>query len=115
MTAQIGEPRTGGKVLEHQLLGNAGQHGLAAMREIAQPRGPIDSWSDVVAFIAEPYLAGVHADPKPDRSEWSLLQFQRTRHSVSRAGERDHEAVAFALFHRPNPAVRRDEVRQAAI
>ena len=65
--AQIGEPRTHRELIEHQLLGNARKHGLAAVSEIAQPRGAIDRRTDVIALVAKPHLAGMHADPQPNR------------------------------------------------
>ena len=94
-----------------QILGRARQHGLAAVGEIAQPCGPVDRRADVVAFVAQLHLAGVHADAQPDRRERRPLQVQRARHRVAGAGERDHEAVALALLDRPHPAVGGDACR----
>ena len=51
-----------------------GQHRLAAMRQIAQPRGAVDGRADVVALVAQLHLAGVHTDAQPDRRQRRPLQ-----------------------------------------
>ena len=62
MGAQIGQPHTGRKPVDHQLLCRAGQYGLTAVRQIAQPRCPVDRRPDVVAFVAQLYLTGMDTD-----------------------------------------------------
>ena len=62
MRSQVGQPGIVGQPVGHQLLGRARQHGLATMRQVTQPRGPVDGRTDVVALIAQLHLAGVHAD-----------------------------------------------------
>jgi hypothetical protein len=85
------------------------------VRQIAQPGGPIDGRPDVVAFVAQLDLAGVQANAQPDRRQRCPLQVQRARNRIAGAGECDHEAVALALFYRPYPVVRADDLRQRAI
>ena len=67
-------------------LGRARQHGLAAVGQIAQPRGAVDRRADVVALVAQLHLAGVHADAQPDRRQRRPLQLQRARHRVGWRG-----------------------------
>ena len=72
--AQIGQPRIGRQPVDDQVVRRARQHGLAAVRQIAQPCGPVDRRADVVAFVAQLHLAGVHADAQPDRRQRCPLQ-----------------------------------------
>ena len=109
MGAQIGQPRVWREPLGDQFLGRAGEHGLPAMGEIAQPGGAVDRRADVVAFVAQLDLAGMQPDAQPDRGQRGPLQLQRTGHCVGRAGERGHEAVALTLLHRPHAAVAGDD------
>ena len=69
MGAQIGQPGVVRQPVGDQLLGRAGQHGLAAVRQIAQPGGPVDGRTDVVALVAQLHLPGVHADAQPNRRQ----------------------------------------------
>jgi hypothetical protein len=85
------------------------------MGEIAQPRSAVDGGSDVIAFIAQLHLAGVHADPQGDRGQRRPLQSQRTRHRVTGPRQRHHKAVAFALFHRAHPAMSAEQIRQRLV
>ncbi len=59
------------------------KHGLAAVRQIAQPRGAVDGRADVVAFVAQLHLAGMHPDAQPDRGQRRPLQLQRAGHRVA--------------------------------
>ena len=68
--AQIGQPDVlVGSMSSDQSFRGTRQHGLAAVSQIAQPRGPVDGRAGVVAFVAELDLAGVHPDPQPDRGQ----------------------------------------------
>ncbi len=62
MGSQVGQPGIVGQPVGHQLLGRTRQHGLATMRQIAQPCGPVDGRADVVALVAQLHLTGVHTD-----------------------------------------------------
>ena len=75
------------------------------MRQIAQPRRPVDRRAGVVALIAQLHLAGMYADAQPDRSQRGPLQRQRAGHRVAGARERGHEAVALALLDRAHPVM----------
>ena len=67
--AQIGQPRIGRQRINDQCLGRARQHRLPAMGQIAEPRRPIDGRADVITFIPQLHLAGVHTDPQADRGQ----------------------------------------------
>ncbi len=105
ITAQIRQPNTVGQPIHHQRFGHPRQHRLTAMRQIAQPRGPIDRRARIVGLVTQLDLAGVHPNPDPDRGQRRPLQCQRTSNRVRCTGERGHEAVALALFQRAHPAV----------
>jgi hypothetical protein len=109
MSPKVSQPGIGRKLVDNHVLGCARQHGLAPVRQIAQPRSAIDRRTGVVAFIAQLYLAGMHADAQPDRRKRCPLQLKRARHRVGRAGERRHKTVALALFHRPHSAMGGDD------
>ena len=64
--------------IDDQILSRARQHGLATVGQIAQPRGAVDRRTDVIAFVAQLHLAGVHADAQPDRGQRRPLQLQRS-------------------------------------
>ena len=115
VSAQIGQPRVGRQRVNGQRLGHTRQHRLAAMGQIAQPRGPVDRGTDVIALIAQLHLAGVHADPQANRGQRRPLQLQRTRHRVTGPRERHHKAVTLALLHRAHSAIRGHQIRQCAI
>lgn len=70
MDTEVGQPDTGWKLVDHQRLGRARQHRLTAMKQVPQPRGPVDRRSDVVALpaslAAQLHLAGVNPDPHLD-------------------------------------------------
>ena len=113
--AEIGQPRIGREPVEHQIACRAGQHGLAAVRQIAQPRGAVDGRADVVALVASAARrrcarrCAAGSDPRVP------LQLQRTRHGVAGTSEHDHKTVALALFDRPHPAMGGDDIRQGAV
>ena len=113
--AQIGQPGFGRESVDDQIAGRARQDRLAAVGQVAQPCGAVDRRADVVAFVAQLHLAGVHADAQPDRGQRRSLQLQRTRHRVGGTSERHHEAVAFTLLDRPHPVVGGDQVGQRAV
>ena len=52
MGTEVGQPGIGGQLVDHQVLGGARQHGLAAVGQVAQPRGPVDGGADVVPLVA---------------------------------------------------------------
>ena len=115
VSAQIGQPGIGRQTVDDHVLGRAGQHRLPAVRQIAQPRGPIDGRTDVVALVAQLDLTGMDADAQPDRGQRRLLQIQGTQNGIAGAPERDHETVALALFDRPHPVVGGDGVGDGLI
>ena len=104
MRTKVGQPRVGRQPVDNQISGGARQHGLAAVRQIAQVCGPVDGRTDVVALVAQPHLPGMHADTQPDRGQRCALQLQRTRHRVAGTRERDHEVIALALFDGRTPS-----------
>jgi hypothetical protein len=110
VAAQVGQPRTLREPIGDQLLGRTGQYGLAAVAQIAQPCGAVDRRAGVVTFIAQLDFARVDPDAKPDRGQRRSLQLQHTGHRVGGAGERGHEAVAFALLDRAHPVVGGDDL-----
>jgi hypothetical protein len=85
------------------------------MAEVAQPRRSVDGGADVIAFIAQLHLTGVHTDAQSDRRQWGSLQFQRTGHRVTGSRECYDEAVALTLLHRSHPAMSGDEIRSCII
>ncbi len=109
------QPRVGRQAVEHQRLGRAREQGLAAVAEIAQPRGAVDGRAGVVAFIAQLDLAGVHADPQPDRRQRRALHVQRRRQRIGCAGECRDEAVALALLDRAHAVVGGDDGRHDVV
>ena len=115
MGAQIGQPRVVRQLSVTNRLGGARQHRLAAVGQVAQPAGPVDGRSDVVALVAQLHVAGVNADAQPDRGQRRPLQIEGAGHGVDGAAERDHEAVAFALFDRADSVVVRYQFGQCAI
>jgi hypothetical protein len=54
-------------------------------------------------------FAGMHPDAQPDRCQRRALHLQGRGHRVRCAGERGHEAIAFALFDRAHPVVSDDD------
>jgi hypothetical protein len=80
------------------------------VRQIAQPRGAIDRWADVVSLVAQPHLTGVHPDTQPDRRQRCPLQIQRAGRRIGGAGERDHKAIALALFDRADSVMGGDRL-----
>jgi len=85
------------------------------MSQLPQPGCAIDRRPYVVALVAQPNLAGVETDPQPERGQRCPLQVQRAGHRVRGAGERDHEAVALALFDWADSVTCRDDVHQHLI
>ena len=55
--------------IQDNRLGDPRQHRLPPMRQIAQPRGPIDRRARVVGLATQLDLPGVHPDPDPDRGQ----------------------------------------------
>ena len=51
VNAEISQPSIGGEPVDYQIACGAGQDGLAAVRQSAQPRGAVDSRPDVVAIF----------------------------------------------------------------
>ena len=115
MGAKIGQPGACREPVDDHVLGRARQHGLPAMGQIAQPRGAVDGRAGVVVLIAQLHLPGMHPDAQPDRCQRCPLQLQRARHRVAGARERDHEAIALALFDRPHTVMVRDDVAHRTI
>ena len=115
MGAEVVERDVVGKLIDDKRLRRARQHGLAAVREVAQPRGAIDRRSDVVSLAAQMYVAGVHADAQLDRCQRRSLQCECAANGVGGTGERDDEAVALALFDGPYPAMSSDRLGQGLI
>ena len=85
------------------------------MGEIAQPCGAVDRRADVVSFVAQLHVAGVHADAQLDRRQRRTLQLQCACHRVGRAGERDDETVTLALLDRPHTTVGCDSFGQGVV
>ena len=54
--------------------------------------------ADVVGFVAQLDLAGMHPNAQSDRRQRSALQIQGAGHGVAGAGERDDKTVALTLF-----------------
>ena len=115
MRTEVVQPGVVGQVVDNHRLGRSRQQGLTAVTEVAKPSGAVDRRADVVAFVAQLDLAGVDADPQPDRRKWSALQRQRARDRIAGAGEGDDEAVALPLLDRADAAVGGDQVRQRGI
>jgi hypothetical protein len=115
MGAEVVERDVGRKLFDDKRFRRTRQHGLAAVREVAQPRGAVDRRSDVVRLVAQVHITGVHADAQFDRSQRRVLQGQRASHRVGGARERDDEAVALALLDRAYPAVGRDRLGQCLV
>ena len=103
------------ELVDDKRFRRARQHRLAAVREVAQPGGAVDRRADVVAFVAQVHVAGVHADAQLDRRQRRPLQIQRAGHRVGGAGERDDEAVALTLLDGPHTVVGGDRVGQCLI
>ena len=115
MGAQVGERDVWRELVDDKRFRRAGQHGLTAVGQVAQPGGAVDRRADVVGLVAQLYVAGVDADAQLDRCQRCPLQVQRTGHRVGGARERDHEAVALALFHGSHALVGGDRVRQCLV
>ena len=98
MRAELGEVRALRESVEHQVAGGAGQDGLPAMGEVAQPRRAVDRGADVVPLVTQLDLAGVKADAQPDRAKGRGLDGERARDGIGCPAEGDDEAVALALF-----------------
>jgi hypothetical protein len=69
VSPQIGQPGIGREPVDHHDLGSGRDHGLAAMRQIPQPRGPVDGRAGLVGLIAQLHLAGMDPDAQPDRRQ----------------------------------------------
>ncbi len=113
--AQVGEPRIVGQEVGNQITCGSRQHRLAAMGELTQPGGPVDRRADVITLIAQSHLTGVHANTQPDRRQRRPLQVDGARHGIGCAGERDHEAVTFALLDRTHPMMGAHQFGERAI
>ena len=113
--AQICQPRIGGQPIGHQVFGGARQQRLAAVAEIAQPRGSVDRRAGVVAFIAQLDFAGMHSDAQPNRRQRRALHLQGRGNRIRGAGERGHEAVALTLFDWAHAVVGGDDLRHRLI
>ena len=50
--AEVGERDIGWQLIDDEGLDSTRDEGLAAVAEIAQPRGAVDGRADVVAFVA---------------------------------------------------------------
>ena len=74
MRTKVGQPGVGRQPVENQIFGDARQHGLPAVGQIAQACGPVDGRTDVVALVAQLHLTGMHADAQPDRGQRRPLQ-----------------------------------------
>ena len=110
MGTQLGQPRTVGEPIGHQLHGPARQHRLAAMRQITQPRGAVDPRCREPIVIMKLHLTGAHPDAQPDRQQRGPLQLQRGRHRIGGPGERHLKTVTLAMFDRPHPAMGSDDI-----
>ena len=113
--AEVGQRDVRRELVDDKRFRRTGQHCLAAVREVAQPGGAVDRRADVVAFVAQVHVAGVHADAQLDRRQRRTLQLQRAGHRVGGAGERDDEAVALTLLDGPHTVVGGDRVGQCLI
>jgi len=113
--AEIGQPRARWQGFLDEVAHYGRQHGLAAVREIAQPSGPVDRRPRVVAVVAQYHLAGVDTDAQTDRGQWSALQGECARDGIAGSSECGDETIALALFHRPHPTVAGDQFRHDAI
>ena len=69
VAAEVRQPGVGGQPVQHHVLRGSRQHGLPAMRQVAQARGPVDRGADVVPVVAQLHLPGVYADAQPDRGQ----------------------------------------------
>src|SRR5262249_59491620 len=92
---------------------------LATVGNSADPRDAVERDADVVVIVPNLGLAGVdgHADAKlssrwPVLLQQSALRGQPGRDRVRGAAERADHAVAFALLHRPDPALADDRLVQ---
>ena len=112
MGAEVVERDVRRELVDDKRFRRTRQHRLAAVREVAQPGGAVDRRADVVAFVAQVHVAGVHADAQLDRCQRRPLQLQCACHGVGGAGERDDEAVALALLDGPHTVVSGDSIGQ---
>ena len=115
MGAEVGQRDVGRELVDDKRFRRTREHRLAAVGEIAQPRGAVDRRADVVALVAQLHVAGVHADAQLDRRQRCPLQVQGTSHRVGGAGERDDEAVALALLDGPHTVVGGDRIGQCLV
>ena len=98
VAAQIGQPRLVGKLVFDHLLGCGRNDGLAAVCQVAQPRGLVDRRARVVALVAQLHVAGVNPDTKLDRGEIGPLQ------APARISPRRRRARTRRRSCRPHPA-----------
>ena len=115
MRAEFSQPGFVRKSVQYQIGCGARQHGLSAVREVANTRGAVDRRPDVVGLVAQLDFAGVQPDAQPDRGQRRTLQIERARHRVTRAPERDDEAVALTLLDGSHAAVGTDHFGQSAV
>ena len=108
--AEVSEPGLSRKHVGDQILGRAGEQGLASAGQIPDARRSVDAGTGVVALVVHLRLSGMHTDAQPDRGQRRPLQLQCARSRLARAGERDHKAVALTLLDRPHPAVGGEQV-----
>ncbi len=108
--AKVGQPGARREQVADQHLGDAREHHLPPVRQLAQSRSSVDRRPDVIAFVAKLYLAGVNADPQPNRFQWRALQVERACHCVAGPRERDDEAVPLALLDRSHATMGADEL-----
>lgn len=66
MSPKVGQPPTVGKPVLDDVGGDARQHGLATVREIAYPRCLVDRRARVIVFVSQLHISGVHADAQFD-------------------------------------------------
>jgi hypothetical protein len=110
MRAEVVKRDAGGKLINDKRFRRTGEHRLTAVSEVPQPRGAVDRRTDVVAFVAQMHITGVHTDPQLDRRQRRSLQVECAGNRVGGPCERNDEAVALALFDWPHPAMSGDRV-----
>ena len=69
MGAEVVECDVWRELVDDKRFRRTRQDRLAAVGEVAQPGGAVDRRADVVAFVAQMHVAGMHADAQLDRRQ----------------------------------------------
>jgi len=110
---QVGQPCVIGSASATRSPVVPGQHRLAAVRELAQSRGPVDRRTDVVVLVAQLHLAGVqHPIRRRNGASGARCSASAQATALDARLNAMTKLSAFALLDRTDPVVGGHQIGQ---